>query len=347
MDRTTTSTFLTGIPKILDASIPQAEQINGLYSQIQSNISDLDKKVSNILTQHEADFLNVYRGHMFNIQKEMRALKDKADAEESKRKKDELVVKLEHERDWFRNEAVRLDEICKEYKLNFEKWRSKAMVLEDDRNFLEKQLLQAKKEIKQLQDRLTSTEQSVVPMTESKTIERFSIAQSETEDHVGLMHQQSEATILHLQRQLKAERRSMRALKSAKSNYLLERGELEEFFLECVENVRKEVLRRRLKSNPSTSEVKLEQFTETDKRKVLELLVADERVLLLVHERIFPTVKPVQPAFTPSKILPSRSYSHLSRQSHGHGLSSHKLSSPFFTVQKSQRPSTAPRVFKK
>lgn len=113
MDRTTTSTFLTGLTKALDSSIPQADTINGLYNQLQTNIADLDKKVGNILTQHEADFLNVYRGHMFNIQKEMRMLKDKADAEESKRKKDELVVKLEHERDWFRNEAVRLDEICK------------------------------------------------------------------------------------------------------------------------------------------------------------------------------------------------------------------------------------------
>jgi glutamate-1-semialdehyde aminotransferase len=107
------STFLTGVQRTLDPSIPQAETINGLYSQLQSNLAELDRKVGSILTQHEADFLSVYQGHMFNIQKEMRALKNKADAEESKRKKDELVVKLEHERDWFRNEAVRLDEICK------------------------------------------------------------------------------------------------------------------------------------------------------------------------------------------------------------------------------------------
>lgn len=113
MERTTTSTFLTGVAKTLDASIPQAETINSLYNQLNSNIADLDKKVGSILTEHEADFLSVYKGHMYNIQKEMRYLKDKADAEESKRKKDELVVKLEHERDWFRNEAVRLDEICK------------------------------------------------------------------------------------------------------------------------------------------------------------------------------------------------------------------------------------------
>jgi superfamily I DNA and/or RNA helicase len=176
------------------------------------------------------------------------------------------------------------------------------------------------------------------------------VSQSEPEEQqVGLLNQQSEA-ILSLQRQLKAEQRTMRQLKSAKSNYLLERGELEEFFLDCIENVRKDVLRRRLKANPSTREVKLEQFTESDKRKVIELLVSDERVLLMVHDRIFPTSKPSSAAFTPSKMLPSRSYSHLTRQSHG--LSTHKLSevyagSPFFTVQRSQRPSTAPRLFKK
>lgn len=187
-----------------------------------------------------------------------------------------------------------------------------------------------------------------MPLSTARTLEKVSVVKSETDDNAVMVHYQSEA-ILQLERQLKAERNSMRQLKSAKSNYLLERGELEEFFLECVENVRKDVLRRRLRVNPATNEVKLEQFTETDKRRVLELLVADERVLLLVHDRIFPSSRPTQPAFTPSKMLPSRSYSHLSRQ--GQGLSGLKLSKghsgdQLFTVR-NRRPSTAPRVFKK
>lgn len=213
---------------------------------------------------------------------------------------------------------------------------------------MEKQLFQAKKDNKLLQDKL-NTDQSVGSVSEAKSLERASVVPCEPEQPTGLVHQQSEA-ILNLQRQLKAERRSLKQLKSSKSNYFIERGELEDFFLECIENVRKEVIRRRLKATQKACEVSLQQFTETDQRRVLELLVSDERLLLLVHDRIFPSTKPPQTAFTPSKILNSRSYSHLSRQSNG--LSGHKLgesyaASPFFTVQKSQRPSTAPRVFKK
>jgi hypothetical protein len=105
-------TFLTrGTP--FNPSFPQADAINELYCQLQSNIAVLDQRVGDILTKHEAEFISVYRNHMFIVQKEMRALKHKADDEENRRKKDEMVVKLETERDWFRNEAVKLDEVCK------------------------------------------------------------------------------------------------------------------------------------------------------------------------------------------------------------------------------------------
>ena len=80
----------------------------------------------------------------------MKLLKEKASEEENKRRRDEELVKMEQERDWFRNEAVRLDKICKgtvslEYKKSVEKWKSRADALEEDRKFLEDQVLGAKK----------------------------------------------------------------------------------------------------------------------------------------------------------------------------------------------------------
>jgi len=40
----------------------------------------------------------------------------------------------------------------------------------------------------------------------------------------------------------------MNQLKTATTNFVMEKGELEEFFLACIEEVRKDILKRRMRS---------------------------------------------------------------------------------------------------
>ena len=94
----------------------------------------------------------------------------------------------------------------------------------------------------------------------------------------------------------------------------MERNELEEFFVECVEEVRKDIVRRRnqsaaysIKKNVNSkkhttsktienkndnddSDTRLDQYTATDKKKVIELLMSNENVLLFLYEKLFPAV---------------------------------------------------------
>jgi len=83
---------------------------------------------------------------------------------------------------------------------------------------------------------------------------------------------------------------------------------MEELFLMCVEETRKDIERRRAvtlgrhrnlnsvlhkassskKDDSLASAVKNEQFTAGDKRKVLELLLSNENVLLFLYEKLFP-----------------------------------------------------------
>ena len=49
--------------------------------------------------------------------KDMQELKDKSNAERLKAKQDEKLVLLEKERDWFRNEALKLNKLQKEQKI--------------------------------------------------------------------------------------------------------------------------------------------------------------------------------------------------------------------------------------
>lgn len=407
-------TFITSVAKArkdLDvATLPNGENITSLYGQLNTCISvrdtqDLDHKVENVLKKHEADFLNVYRGHMFNVQKEMRMLKEKASEEENKRRRDEELVKMEQERDWFRNEAVRLDKICKgegslEYKKSVEKWKSRADALEEDRKFLEDQVLGAKKLNLRAREQLelyhktygligseskiespslsldqSSRQEDLLAGPGKKVTYQGGTSSSELQSPmgegrrvVGMAETQYVETINHLKSQLEAERRNLRQIKSAKTNYLLEKGELEDFFLQCIEEVRKEILTRRMKSAQllsrnaskvmtrsssarhfpkaavpeSADDIKLEMFTDSDKRKVIELLVSNEQVLLFLHQSLFPQKR--EPSASQSRLQEVSSAQSLNPTNRSGRVTSatHGLRSHVFSVPNLPRPSTAP-----
>ena len=108
--------------------------------------------------------------------------------------------------------------------------------------------------------------------------------------------------------QLEIERRNSRDLKTEKTNYFSKRSQIEELFLSCIEEVRKDIQRRKAvtlakdanlnsslhakrnrKIDDSLSQaINNEQFTAPDKRKVIDLLLSNENVLLFLYEKLFP-----------------------------------------------------------
>ena len=119
-----------------------------------------------------------------------------------------------------------------------------------------------------------------------------------------------------LKDKLKMQKRKTTEANSDKVNYFAHKNDLEDFFLNCIEEVKKDISKRKnmadsfsqKKLNRSSSEVigksggilknknvkgpKLEQFTKTDKKKVIELLISNEQVLLFLYEQLFPYQNP-------------------------------------------------------
>ena len=81
---------------------------------------------------------------MYVVQKDMKDLKEKANAERLKHKMDARLVHLEKERDWFRAEALQLDKMNKENKKLVLTLKVRLEGESEDKEFLHQQLVDTK-----------------------------------------------------------------------------------------------------------------------------------------------------------------------------------------------------------
>lgn len=112
-------------------------------------------------------------------------------------------------------------------------------------------------------------------------------------------------------------KKQLRAEKAKNVNEVIEKGDLETLFVDCVEDVRRSVIKRRLKAeiigrkkigkfdenseeakefeesllklaNLAKDRVKFSEFTSQDRNNLLDLFVNNEKTLLRVYENLFP-----------------------------------------------------------
>ncbi|CAG9328851.1 unnamed protein product [Blepharisma stoltei] len=321
--------FLTELGKQSKDSNNQ-DKISEYYSAIKSQISTLDTHIDGVLQRHEQDFLNAFKCQMYNLYAQLKELKKKTDENELKIKRDEQINRLQKSMEWFREEAVKLGESAQFYKKEADKWKAKAESLEDDRKFLETQLKTAKRKIKLLQgesiikDEIEEPQESFITQKEpihnesvasiknyspvSKygivvldLLQKYSIKDGsfyvEIENYLLNQEKQYNEAIKHYKNTLDNKKKKIQNITAQQTSVFLEKSESESLFLECVEEVRKEVLRRRAKTLLNQKFGKKSKFTERDtkdhftpgdKRKILELLISNEQVLIMLYEKLFP-----------------------------------------------------------
>ncbi len=163
-----------------------------------------------------------------------------------------------------------------------------------------------------------------------EAIFRSRMATEDVKDEIVKYVQALETSYTEAVRDLKAvvekEKAATRKVFAERTNAIAQRTESETLFVECIEEVRKEIMKRRLKTEVynrkkfqaferSTEEarefeesllrlaqlskgrVKLEDFTPRDKYHLLDLFVNNERTLLKIYEALFPHRANMEHAF--------------------------------------------------
>merc|ERR1719502_964596 len=228
-----------------------------LHGKLQALVDDLDEKVEGKLNANENAFFLAYKSHMYTVQKEFNELRQKADEEETKNRRDAKISSLEKELDWFMNEALRLDELCKKYKKELDKWKGKAEALEDDRQFLQNQIMTAKKNNKSLRGAVEKAQTSAYSVLVSSddaakkpmpALEATAPVQ-EADTTLALtngglsreLEERYQMCVKRLKQQLETEQRLAAKMRSVSDRQFGEPSELESFFLQCIEQVKRDI----------------------------------------------------------------------------------------------------------
>lgn len=106
-----------------------------------------------------------------------------------------------------------------------------------------------------------------------------------------------------LRRLLAEERKSLQTVRQNYAVELAARTEMELLLRKCVEDVRKEIARRRIEANNvagsdlvklysrNPGAIPVEDFTQEDRERAIELLLSQERVVTLLYAKTFPLSK--------------------------------------------------------
>jgi len=266
-------------------------------------VNNLSKTMSTQMAQQETDFLAAYRAHMYAVQKDLQELRKKVEDAETSLQKNDKVHKLEEERSWYRKEALRLDSFTTSMKKDLKYMKEKLESIEDDRNWLERQLKASKKQNKllraELEIRLGSATHSFnqtagqMQLTENMnqnmnhtpapgmfppaiTRSQENLLQAAYNHHgndrpsssmsdrptrskgrpnkasidsssISEMERHHQKEIRDLKQQNANQKKLVAQLRSNVVANQTQRAELEEFFLKCIESVKREIGRRRKK----------------------------------------------------------------------------------------------------
>ena len=144
-------------------------RVKNLHGKVSHLVDNLAGKLGLVLRKQEKDFLSAYRAHMYNVQKELQELRSKVDESELELRKNQKIVALQKERDWYRSEALRLDTFATNIKKDLKFMRERLSTIDEDRNWLERQLKASKKQNKllraELEIRLSATPATSGPPT--------------------------------------------------------------------------------------------------------------------------------------------------------------------------------------
>lgn len=121
----------------------EVQRLNGL---LEFQIEDLDKKLNRVLAKQEYEYLKGYNIYVKQKEKDLRELIEKLNEKNSNNTlKDEKISKLESTIGAIREDQIRQEREKEKLNENIKYWKTKAQGYEQEKNFLQQQIMDAKR----------------------------------------------------------------------------------------------------------------------------------------------------------------------------------------------------------
>ncbi len=275
-----------------------------------NNIELVQDRTARILQEQERDLVRAFRARLFDVQTELE--KEKSKKEDGAGAWIERSRQLEAEVEWAKEIADRLERVNQTLLQDNNRLKSQFKSQEEDRNFLIKQLVSVKKdnarlrseyaaiesENQKLGDELKDLQGKIVAGGGEKGVSPPSRANKDSKPQEDNRYKEVNVRMRKL---LADERKSLQQVRQNYATELKARTEMEMLLRQCVDDVRKEIARRHIESaqfsqnndlarmyNREPGLIPVEDFTQEDRERALELLLSQERVVTLLYSKTFP-----------------------------------------------------------
>ena len=288
------------------------EEIEKIAKALKGDIKNLAQTIQDILDKHHKDYISTFASFMDTVRKDLKLkLEQMEKIEEEKRKINDVKI-IKCERDYFRLESVRMNKLCKTLSSKIDDMALRMKILSDEVNNLTIKWKDSETTNKQLFLELESSMQAQKEI-EKEMLGLKEIIQNSSSKPTDIISSENRKTdidedkekylylIDKLKTELKKEKLRNHKSLSELNKILLEKNRLQNIFIDCVEETRKNIFNRRLKENLNYKNGKMktapnlnieintqyDSFLPSDKKAILENFVFNDEVSNIIREAIF------------------------------------------------------------
>jgi hypothetical protein len=296
---------LTEIRPIIEIQAKGTEKILEYNWKIKESVSQLDQNISSTVKGHENDFLSAYKTIMNQIKIQMSKLRQNSDDQSQIVKNDQAVKDLQATLAWYQNEAVKLSDACSRLQTRYDRVRNKIKNYTIENGFLEQQIKMLLRQNQTLKANLTTEKTAETVKNDEKNessleicvfLKNLYIKKTQNKPFIRSLqvyfdHLDAELknNIVKVDESINDIKKSIKEISSVQSNVYLKRHESEELFLECVDEMRKEVIRKKAKtcSLKRSGYAKHENLLISEREKLIEIFVTNEETISFLYEKLF------------------------------------------------------------
>ena len=280
--------------------LKKREEIEKIAKELQYDIKNLAKTIQEILDKHHKDYISTFSTFMDTVRKDLKLKLEQMEKIEEEKRKINDVRLIKCERDYFRLESIRMNNLCKNLKNKIDDMSLRMKILSDEVNNVTikwKDSENANKQlILELENNINSHKEIENELNQMKEM----IINKENENENSIVtkstnfEEENNNEIFRLKNELKKEKMKNQKNLNELNRIALEKNKLENIFIDCIEETKKNIFNRRLKENLSNRMKKnfdvktnYDSFLPNDKKAILENFVFNDEVSNLIRETIF------------------------------------------------------------